>query len=129
MDKKTKQKKGLKKPEELNEEVEVALPDDLNELLKEYREVSGEMPRLQVIKDIKRVDKSKDIVDKSRDVTLTADSLIEVSAPDKTNKEVAAAILATALVLGQNVGTGEVTTLFKNVKDAMEKEEMEENKP
>ena len=126
MDDETKRKTDLKKPKEQEKETEVTLPEDLKELLNEYREITGEIPKLHVLKDIKRVDKSKDVVDKSRDVTLTVDSLIEVSAPDKHRREITAAILTTALVLNQNTGIEDITTAFKDVKETLEKADTKE---
>jgi len=123
MDSKTKQKTDLNGTKEQEKEIDVALPDDLKELLREYREITGEIPNLHMLKDIKRVDRSKDIVDKSRDVTLTVDSLIEVSAPDKHGREITAAILTTALLLNQDTGIEDITAVFKNVKDTLEKAE------
>jgi len=123
MDSKTKQKTDLNGTKEQEKEIDVALPDDLKELLNEYREITGEIPNLHMLKDIKRVDRSKDIVDKSRDVTLTVDSLIEVSAPDKHGREITAAILTTALLLNQDTGIEDITAVFKNVKDTLEKAE------
>jgi len=120
-----KQKKDLKELKELEKKIENALPDDLKELFKEYREIAGEMPKLKVLKDIKMVDKSKDmdLVDKSKlhDVTTTADSLIEVSEPDKLNKEIAAAIITLGLALGRDIGIKEITNVYGDVKDALEK--------
>ncbi len=120
-----KQKKDLKELKELEKKIENALPDDLKELFKEYREIAGEMPKLKVLKDIKMVDKSKDmdLVDKSKlhDVTTTADSLIEVSEPDKLNKEIAAAIITLGLALGRDIGIKEITNVYEDVKDALEK--------
>jgi len=128
MDSKNKRKRDLKEAKEPDgKEMEVTLPDDLKELLREYREITGEIPTLHVLKDIKRVDKSKDVVDKSRDVTLTVDKLIEVSAPDKHSREITAAILTTALLLNQNTGIEDITAAFKNVKDSLEKAEMKKD--
>lgn len=130
MDSKNKQKKDLKEtknPDAEKETIGVELTDDLKKLLSEYREITGETPGLHVLKDIKRVDKSKDVVDKSRDVTLTVDSLIEVSAPDKSRREITAAILTTALLLNQNAGIADIAAAFKNVKDTLEKAEMKKD--
>lgn len=118
---KQKQKKDLGEAKGVDEEIETALPFDLKEIFSEYKGIGGEMPKLQILKNMKRVDKSKDVVDKSKDVMLEADSLMEISA-DKGNKEIVAAILTTALAFNQNCGVENITNAFKNVKDALGKQ-------
>ena len=127
MDSKAKQKTDSVEIKDAEKMTGVSLPDDLNKLLKEYREVAGEMPRLQILKDIKRVDKSKDVVDKSRDVTLTADHLVEISSSDKSDREIAAAILTALLTLNRNYRVEDITASFKNMRDALEKADTKED--